>query len=567
MFPEDKSPYHYGILKDISDSMKYNPERAFVMLEEFSNSLDFGKLSKTEFYEYHILLSEARYKCDLEYINEIEIYEAISFLDNLRNEYPKNKELLYQNSRAYYYKGVCEDEKENYKEAFLYYLKSMSLIESINNYTKRKSEIISFKALIYTRLSDILYWLDAYDASINCLNIANNFFAHENNINALVRNNILIGMMYGHTYNYDKTFQHLNKADSLLNQYDEESQFKYVIERISATIKYNMGYREEAFKTMTNQYNNLENPSLKMEAAGVLGDMYYSMGVLDSAVYFYEQYFPANQFSKIDAANHIIEISLKTNNNNLITKYAPTLNDETKKGLQLSNMKTEIYSLYEQFFGIRQNEKNSERILIFLSIILVFTILTFIIGMYLLQIRRGKYHNEIDKENLYIESLQKKFDKKIYNEKHIKQRIENIENELIDIKTRRYLTLTPFDFKLKGIIANNKLCQRLYDISQDENIKTNSSYPELILNEKEQNELISLFNKTYDDAFEKILSEHQELKKTDILYICLYVLGLNEKHISAVTGKTYNIVYNRIKKLQKTLGDKNIREVVKNMLQ
>lgn len=230
-------------------------------------------------------------------------------------------------------------------------------------------------------------------------------------------------------------------------------------------------------------------------------------------------------------------------------------------------MKTEIYSLYEQFFGIRQNEKNSERILIFLSIILVFTILTFIIGMYLLQIRRGKYHNEIDKENLYIESLQKKFDKKIYNEKHIKQRIENIENELIDIKTRRYLTLTPFDFKLKGIIANNKLCQRLYDISQDENIKTNSSYPELILNEKEQNELISLFNKTYDDAFEKILSEHQELKKTDILYICLYVLGLNEKHISAVTGKTYNIVYNRIKKLQKTLGDKNIREVVKNMLQ
>ena len=162
------------------------------------------------------------------------------------------------------------------------------------------------------------------------------------------------------------------------------------------------------------------------------------MGCLASAIYFYEQYFPANQCSKIDAAKHIIEISLKTDNNNLITKYAPTLNDETKKGLQLSNMKTEIYSLYEQFFGIRQNEKNSERILIFLSIILVFTILTFIIGMYLLQIRRGKYHNEIDKENLYIESLQKKFDKKIYNEKHIKQRIENIENELIDIKTRRY---------------------------------------------------------------------------------------------------------------------------------
>ena len=567
LFPKEETPFHYGILQDVYDSMKYEPVKALTMLEEFSQLPDFNDMKKSEFYEYHILLAEARYKCDLNYINDIEIYQASSYLDSLSNIYPKNKELQFQNSRAYYYKGVIEEENETYKEAFICFLKSLSLIEHIKHYNERKDEIIHFKGLVNVRLSDILYWLDAYEASIDCLNNANNYFSYSNNQYAIIRNNIMIAMMHGHIYNYEKTFRHLSIADSILDIYDKNSPYQHVIERIYASIMYNIGYQEESFKIMLKQFNTLEEPNLKMEAAGVLGDMYYSKGIFDSAIYYYEHYFPDNKFSKIDAANHIIEISLKIGNNDLITKYAPVLTKETKDELQLSIVKTELSSLYKQYVNEKERHSIIKTILIYLSIILTTTLLFFIFGMFLLGIKRRKYNSEIEKKNFYINSLQEKFEKKTCENKHIRQKIKSLENEIQDIKTKRQLTYIPLDMKIKEIIEANDLCRRLVKITQDESIKTNIEYPELILKENERQELINIFNSALNNALNKIIAEYKGLNHNDSLYFCLYLIGMDEKHISAVTGKTYNIIYNRTKKMKESFGiDKSIREIIRNRI-
>jgi hypothetical protein len=92
-------------------------------------------------------------------------------------------------------------------------------------------------------------------------------------------------------------------------------------------------------------------------------------------------------------------------------------------------------------------------------------------------------------------------------------------------------------------------------------------YPDLQLNNIEQTDLIELFNNALDNGFNQILSEHSGLKHYDLLYFCLYIIGLDEKHISAVTGKTYNAVWNRTKKIQEILGsDKNIKDIIKKEL-
>ena len=92
-------------------------------------------------------------------------------------------------------------------------------------------------------------------------------------------------------------------------------------------------------------------------------------------------------------------------------------------------------------------------------------------------------------------------------------------------------------------------------------------YPDLILSESEKKELIDLFNKTFDNALSRIVSDHEGLKYDDILYFCLELIGMDEKHISAVTGKSYNIIYNRLKKIQNILGtDKTIRESLRDLI-
>lgn len=566
LFSKTETPLHYGIFKKINDTMTSNHTLALDMLNDFSDNTDINSLSQKEFYEYSILLAEARYKCDSTITNKKTFNDIVIYFDSLTSIHPNNTDVLFQNSRAHYYRGVGFEEDNKYKEAFNDYLESLKLIEKIRFFNNNNNiDIIHFNALIYVRLSDILYWLDVYNASIECLINANQLFEIENNLNATTRNNIVIATMYAHMYNYDMALKHLTLADASLQETGNDSPLKYVIERINSTIMYNMGYHEEPFKTMIRQYKTLDIPNLRMEAAGVLGDIYYGKGMLDSAIYYYEQYFPDNKFSKIDAANHIIEIGLKTNNKDLITKYSPILAKETNEELLLSTIKTDISSIYENYNTNRNNTKVHKQIATLFILIIFITISLLFFGLYLLSIKKIKYNNEIDKKKYYINTLQEKIDKKSSENKHIKQHIKNLEKELQDIKTKKYLTHAPFDMKLKNLMEI-PLCQKLVEISHDNAIKTNIEYPELQLNEETQKELIELFNRTFDNIFNKIISEHEGLKHQDNLYFCLYLLGLNEKHISAVTGKTYNTIYNRTKRIQEILGsERSIREILRDM--
>ena len=567
IFSEKETPFHYNALRDIYVAITHNPDSALSMINDFGNSTDLKILKKAELYEYHTLLAEARYKCNLNNINEIELSKAVMFFDSLIKIHPNNNEILLHCSRANYYKGTAEEEKENFKNAFVNYLEALKMIEHIGGIGNNKKDIIHFKALIYVRLGDILYWLDAYEAAIECLENANTLFLQEDNINAVIRNNIIMAIMYAHSYNYDKTFRHLIIADSLIMQYDRHSSLKYVTERINASLMYNIGYHDEPFQTMLRQYKTLESPNLKMEAAGVLGDMYYSKGMLDSAIYYYEQYLPDNRYSTIDAANHIVEISLKTSNNALIAKYGPILLEETNKELMLSTIKTDLSSLYEQYKIEINNEKAFKTILKNLGVLLLITFVIFIVSLYLLHHKKIIHNNELSKKDYYINILQEKIDEKSSENKHIKQKISNLENELYYIKNKKYLTHAPFDMKLKELIETNSLCQHLVEISRNISIKTNTSYPDLILSEKEQKTLIDLFNDKYDNAFNKIITEHNALKYSDNLYFCLYLLGMDEKHISAVTGKTYNTIYNRTKRIQEILGsNESIKAILRNII-
>lgn len=547
--------------------MSSDPEQALVMLEKLGNSTELMNLKRAELYEYHTLLAEARYKCDLEHVDLTELIEASAYYDSLTNLYPNNKDVLYQHSRVRYYRGVAEEEHENYKKAFTNYLESLKQIENIPAIQSRSDEITHFKALIYVRLSDILYWLDVYEAAIECLNDANKLFESEDNQSAIIRNNIMIAMMYGHNYDYDKSFQYLNLADSLLMDFNEESPLKHDIERINASILYEMGYYEEPLAKMLNQYNTLEYENLRMEAAGVIGDIYYTIGELDSALFYYEQYFPNNKFSKIHSANHIIEIGLIMGNDELIKKYAPMLAEDTNKEIMLSFIKTELSSMYEEYRINKRNENIYKNILLYLGIILILTLIFFVFGLYLLRVKKNKYDKELNEKTFYINSLQEKIDKKSTENKYIRQKITSLKSELQDIKTKKYLMHAPFDMKLKKLLDEAPICKRLREINLDNSIKTNVEYPNLRLSESQEKEMVDLFNKTFNNTFNKIISGHEGLKQQDSVYLCLYLIGMDEKHISAVTGKTYNTIYNRAKRILEILkSEKTVKETLRDVI-
>ena len=196
----------------------------------------------------------------------------------------------------------------------------------------------------------------------------------------------------------------------------------------------------------------------------------------------------------------------------------------------------------------------------------IITITIFILGLNIIKYRKKKYNKEITIKSNYINTLQKKIEKTTSENKHIKLQMKNLEEEIHDIRNRSRLDYVSFEQKIDSI-KEHPTYKRLYNICIDSNIKTNTLYPDLQINDFEQKEVIELFNTALDNGFNKIISEHKGLKYYDLLYFCLYIIGFDEKHISAVTGKTYNAVWNRTKKIQEILGsDDEIRNIIENKL-
>lgn len=571
LYSKAETPYHYGILKSINDTITNHPEDAIKLLENIDTIIIKNDFSEQEYHEYQILLAEANYKNYYNQTNHTEIINADNYFDSLVALYPRNTEIAYLSSKASYYKAVGLEELENIQDAFQCYLKSLEVLGKTNLNKKPinkklHNETLHFKALIYTRLGDLLYWYDVYDAAIECITNANNLFVLEDNQNALSRNNIILAVIYGLNFNHDKALYHLSIADSILEINNVDVLLKNDIERIKASVMYNIGYKEEAFNSVIKQYKTLDNINQLMETAGVLGDMYYDKNIYDSAIYYYEKYFPDNKYSKINAASNIIEISIITGNNELITKYAPSLAEETNKEIIQSSIKNELISLYHKHITKEHTDTLYRKTFNNLILLAIIIVAFFIFGLNATKLRNKKYNKEISQKSDYINSLQKKIEKTSSENKHIKSQIKNLEEEIFVIKNKNSVNYISFEQKIDSI-KNHPIYRKLYEISIDNSIKTNTLYPDLQLNNIEQNNLIELFNNTFDNGFNQIISEHSGLKHYDLLYFCLYIIGLDEKHISAVTGKTYNAVWNRTKKIQEIFGsDKKIKDIIKKEL-
>lgn len=569
LYSKTETPYHFRILKIINDTITNHPDDALLLLKSINSIIIENDFTEQEYHEYQILLSEANYKNYYNQTNHNEVINACNYFDSLALLYPRNIDINLLSSKSFYYKAVGLEELKETTDAFKCYIKSLELLDRIDNKItnkKTRNYIQHFKALTYTRLSDILYLNNIYDAAIECITNANNLFHLEENQNALSRNSIILAIIYSLNFNHDKALYHLSLADSILKISDPSSLLKNDIERIKATVLYNVGYKEEAFNSLIKQYKTLDNPRQIMETSGVLGDMYYNKKAYDSAIYYYEKYFPTDKFSKINAASNIIEISIITGNNDLITKYAASLVEETNKEIMQSSIKTELSSLYHQYHIKKNNDTLYSRIFKNLILLSITTVAIFIFGLNAIKLRKRKYNNEISEKSNYINSLQKKIEKTSSENKHIKLQIKSLENEILTIKNKNQIGHISFEQKIDSI-KDNPIYRKLYNISTNNSIKTNEVYPDLQLNDFEQKELIELFNTTFDNGFSKIIYDHNGLKHYDLLYFCLYIIGLDEKHISAVTGKTYNAVWNRTKKIQEILGsDKKIKYIVKKEL-
>ena len=307
-FPGSRKSLHNTVLKTIADTMTARPDAALDMIVSLSDTLDERRLSKTEYYEYQILVAEALYKNDFGQTNDSAVAAAAVFFDSLALRYPKNIDVIFYKARAYYYKGVGEYERELAAEAFGDFLSALEALDMIDYERAERYDIRHFKALTYNRLAEITYWYEINHESIDLFSLSDEMYLKEKIYYNVSIDKHYIASIYNKMNEYSLALSSIMEADSLLTLSGrDDSRLRERIARTKAMILYNIGRQDEAYEMILSLINSSDEES-SMMSCGMLADIYYNEGQYDSAICYYERYFGMHKFSQMDAARRIIEI-------------------------------------------------------------------------------------------------------------------------------------------------------------------------------------------------------------------------------------------------------------------
>lgn len=552
LYSEKGTPLHYSVLKTITDTMTCCPEAALDILIDVSDTVDESKLSKPDYYEYQILIAEALYKNNLLQTNDSAVFEAVRYYDSLAQIYPKNVEVILQKSRAHYYKAVGESEKDGIKNACSDYIIALKTIDEIKE-KDRNYNIDYFNGLIYNRLASVYYYNDAFNLSIGLDKKANECFAKINCIQPIAYNYLCIAKMLSTMDLYDEEENYLNMADSLITNVlktgNNQLKRNILMER-ALLASYRDNDNKKAMELARQYMSKADGEEERVLGYTQLGEIFYKDCQYDSALYYFEKDFLRNHYTMLHCGNRIIEICKISGDNEKVAYYAPLLAEETNQELELTPMKAELVAMYEQYEADKQKAEIRD---LWLKIIMALTLVVIVIAIVfsiVSIIRKRRHLDEINRKDWYIRTLHGKIKKKSEENKNV--------NEYYVKEARQPI---PFNERMQNI-KRDDLCRKLYSITQM-HIKTTVQYSKLVMTDEERMHLTELFDKEFDGALQTVIMKNSRLKKSDELLLCLACIGLDEKHIAAVTGKSYHNVFVRSQKCLEILGrGENLQEAI-----
>ena len=138
--------------------------------------------------------------------------------------------------------------------------------------------------------------------------------------------------------------------------------------------------------------------------------------------------------------------------------------------------------------------------------------------------------------------------------------IKELQSKLDKVISAPDFQILPFDKKLEALYET-PICQRVLTV-RNANVKAFSSYPELVLSENHKTMLVNAVDAVFPKFSVHIIEMFPRLKRSDVVYCCLYILGVTEVQAAALTGKTYQAVWTRSLKMHEIFDNKSSLQLV-----
>ena len=455
---------------------------------------------------------------------------------------------------------------------------TLRLCDSDEDYEK-----IRFVALIYNRLGRLFYNENFSDLSIIKYRKAISYvklikdYSFEANLLKEMANS------YQLSNNVDSALLYYNKSletnSNLANRLD--------VEKSIALILFDKGQKDSAYILIKNNIDKVVKYATKESYYAFLGEMYYKDFEYDSAIYYLEKSFTSENISvRISSAVNLSAIydsignyEKKAHYDNLSSKlFFDNINKEVDKSkLQV------LYNNYNERKQERDRLKNLKKTYSIILSLLSLLVLTFIVAMSIkhkYKIKHIELSSSLNNKEIEIciknevinqikgeiEVKEKQLQELKFKQSQIEGKIKNRNVELQkkdDIIKKCEIEISELKSKLErgqnGVkniekYLSSEVCLKiLNEIKElsDKNIDTSE------LSSLEQGDFVLLLNsanQNFNNLINNIASIHTKLKKEDLYYVCLIIIGLNDKQISSLFGVTYTAINKRRNKISNIIG-------------
>lgn len=486
---------------------------------------------------------------DFSYTNNDSLIEFnISEAQKCAEKYHKRPEFLQKISQIYYFDATNDYTSEQLISASK---KLFLALDYINSYFSKidivKSYDYQYRGDIYERLGDIYKDINSLKSSAELYDKALSDYEAANDEEKILNILLKIGKLY--------QYNHIPNIAMIYFEMAEEQEnipnniYRKIIDNKIITL-YELNDYKSADSIFKNHFN-IKNQDYDFHSA--IGTKYfyernYSMalphlkycfenGNMQEKLVFSEK-LAETYFNLNDQKNEMLYIQYQAKNNSIEIRKTPIK-------LDLEKLYDTSYTIINYNYDKSDNKNNSLIIIILLTIIL--SIITIVV---LYVIKSNKQYKEkirnaeetISGNNDIIQSKDK-----IIND--ISQKLVSLEtNESFDDAYQRFCDSA----------IHNKIKSSFEGI----NILTKNvqSYNKLALSTTEIQLLIKTFNKCFPKAISSIKKEF-EITPSDIKFIILNFMNLNNVEIAVLLGLTYGAVNkrsNKIKNIFNTKDDLNI---------
>lgn len=477
-FTSNTAPRHFNELRAVETLLETDPAQAALSVYALLEAASEDSFTTMDSIELDLRVVQMQYKNRWLDEESPDLSPVVAFYDSLAILYPTDDELCYLRANAYYYKGVEHAFANDDVAAFKRYLDALGMMRlfeawDVHPYAKR------FIALVYTRLSEILYSYGLYEKAMEACSEASGYYEADADMAAMMRYEANI---YQAEKEYDKALARFAQAQDLAPLGEDATEL-------------------------------------------ALGAKLFELQQYDSAYPHLKRAFATgDHFARVDAATKLAEICRTKGLDEEELRYTRFYVESSMMESRTASRKMEIGYLYDEFNRPKaetpstNGNGNATLFVIVALLVALVALMTFII------IRNRKRISHIESK---ITTMEQKHKQGLT--------VKEPENEPVVHDEAQFQAALNTLFTSKIALKINGMME-----GKDIMIKNVGLFPKLKLKEMDFIDLVREANHCFPDFSMRLLREYPDLNVTDFRHGCLALLGLNDAQMAVLEGISYS---------------------------